>query len=71
MYLSLQQPFVPCYGVGNSVFLQRQVARFSRNDEILKCPYPVRLEGRGWSPTRYWADGLSLDRIGRDVSRGR
>ena len=55
VYLSLQEPFVPCYGVGNSLFLQRQVARLRGNDEILKCPYPMRLEGRGWSAMRYWA----------------
>ena len=55
VYLSLQEPFVPCYGVGNSLFLQRQVARLSGTDEILKCPYPVRIEGRGWFALRYWA----------------
>ena len=54
VYLSLQEPFVPCYGVGNSLFLQRQVARLSGNDQILKCPYPVRIEGRGFYAMRYW-----------------
>jgi hypothetical protein len=55
VYLSLHQPFVPCYGVGNSVFVQRQVARLTGSDDILRCPYPVRLENRGWFATRYWA----------------
>lgn len=55
VYLSLQLPFLPCYGVGNSVFLQRQVARLTGNPAILQCPYPVRLQERGWFVERYWA----------------
>ena len=36
-YLSLQEPFVPCYGVGISLFLQRQVARLTGNPRLGEC----------------------------------
>lgn len=55
VYLSLGEPFVPMYGVGNSVFLQRQVARLLDDDTILTRPYPVRIEARGWDAYGYWA----------------
>jgi hypothetical protein len=55
VYLSLDEPFVPCYGFGNSVFLQRQLARLTGNNGILDCPYPVRIEKRGWKASVYWA----------------
>lgn len=55
VYLSLQEPFIPGYGVGNSVFLQRQVARMWNNDEILYRSYPERIQGRGWNAHGYWA----------------
>ena len=55
VYLSLAEPFVPCYGVGNSVFLQRQMARLTGNQRFLECSYPVRIEKRGWSASVYWA----------------
>ena len=54
VYLSLQHPFVPCYGAGNSMFLQRQVARVTGHDEILECAYPARLDKTGAFATRYW-----------------
>lgn len=53
--LSLQEPFVPCYGVGHSVFLQRQVARLTGDVYFVECPYPVRIAHRGWRPTTFWA----------------
>jgi hypothetical protein len=55
VYLSLHEPFVPCFGVGNSVFLQRQLSRLTGRDYFLECPYPMRLKSRGWSPDGYWA----------------
>jgi hypothetical protein len=55
VYLSLQAPFVPCYGVGNSVFVQRQVARITGNEFFLDCPYPMRIESSGWHASGYWA----------------
>ena len=54
VYLSLQHPFVPCYGVGNSMFLQRQVARITGDETILRCAYPVRIHESGLYATRYW-----------------
>ncbi|HLE82819.1 MAG TPA: hypothetical protein VJG13_00650 [Thermoanaerobaculia bacterium] len=55
VYLSLEEPFVPSYGVGNSVFLQRQVARLARDPSLLERSYPVRIEARGWDAYGYWA----------------
>jgi hypothetical protein len=55
VYLSLQEPFVPMYGVGNSMFLQRQAARILHDPDILERPYPVRIESRGWNAQVYWA----------------
>ncbi len=55
VYLSLQEPFVPGYGVGNSVFLQRQAARLLGQPDILKRPYPERIQARGWNAYGYWA----------------
>ena len=53
-YLSLRQPFVPCYGVGNSMFLQRQVARLTGNPRLGECAYPFRLHESGFYASRYW-----------------
>jgi hypothetical protein len=55
VYLSLQAPFVPCYGVGNSVFLQRQLTRISGNRRFIECTYPMRIETSGWKASNYWA----------------
>jgi hypothetical protein len=48
LYLSLDEPFVPTYGVGNSYFAARQVARLTGNNDITLRPYPMRIEERGW-----------------------
>jgi hypothetical protein len=48
LYLSLDEPFVPTYGVGNSYFAARQVARLTGNADIVLRPYPMRIEERGW-----------------------
>lgn len=53
--LSLQEPFVPMFGVGNSTFLQRQAARMTGNDAILDLPYPVRIEKYGWDAELLWS----------------
>lgn len=55
VYLGLQEPFEPCYGVGNSVFLQRQVQRLTGNRYFVECSYPARLKARGWQPSVYWS----------------
>ncbi len=53
--LSLQEPFVPMYGVGNSTFLHRQVARITGDAGILELPYPVRIEKYGWDAQGLWS----------------
>ena len=55
VYLSLQEPFEPCYGVGNSVFLQRQLTRLTGNTRFVSCSYPARIQSKGWNATNYWA----------------
>jgi hypothetical protein len=67
VYLSLQEPFVPCYGVGNSVFLQRQVTRLSREHAFRRVPL-----SRQDRTSRLAADGLlgvhlCVDRVRRDI----
>jgi hypothetical protein len=53
--LAMREPFVPCYGVGHSVFLQRQMVRVTGSNYFIECPYPVRIEHRGWRATVFWA----------------
>jgi hypothetical protein len=53
--LSLREPFVPMYGVGNSMFLYRQAARLTGDENIMKQPYPVRIEKYGWDAYGLWS----------------
>ena len=53
--LSLREPFVPMYGVGNSMFLYRQAARITGNAGIAELPYPVRIEKYGWNSEGLWS----------------
>jgi len=53
--LSLQEPFVPMYGVGNSTFLYRQAGRIIGNSGIAELPYPVRIEKYGWDAQALWS----------------
>jgi hypothetical protein len=53
--LSLQEPFFPMYGFGNSTFLHRQAARITGDARILELPYPVRIEKYGWDAQGLWS----------------
>ena len=55
VYLSLDEPFVPMWGIGHSLFLQRQAARLTGNSAILERSYPERIEAKGWNAARSWA----------------
>lgn len=55
LYLALDEPFVPMFGVGYSQFLFRQVARIVDTPEILDLPYPVRLQKYGWDAYGHWS----------------
>lgn len=55
LYLSLDEPFVPMFGVGNSLFLFRQAARITGIKEIMDLPYPVRIEKYGWDAYGSWS----------------
>ena len=53
--LSMREPFVPMFGIGNSTFLYRQAARVTGDENIVKNPYPVRIEKYGWDSEGLWA----------------
>src|SRR5205814_10586855 len=55
LYLSLQKPFVPLFGVGNSIFLTQQAVRITGNQEIGKLSYPKRIEEDGWDALGLWS----------------
>jgi hypothetical protein len=53
--LALDKPWVPTFGVGNSMFLFRNVARTFGLPGIGELPYPVRLTASdGWDHMRLW-----------------
>ena len=43
LYLSLEKPFVPMFGVGHSMFVTRQAARITGIDELKSRSYPDRI----------------------------
>jgi hypothetical protein len=51
--LSLEQPFIFCYGVGNSYFLEGLSRRFVSTPIGLDA-YPARIEGTGWDRYGNW-----------------
>jgi hypothetical protein len=53
--LSMQKPFLPMFGVGNSFFFYRNAARLLQNPDIEYRPYPARLEKDGWSASGNWS----------------
>jgi hypothetical protein len=55
LYLSLEKPFVPMWGVGNSMFLYRNAAKITGMEEIEEMPYPVRIEEDGWDAYGKWS----------------
>lgn len=55
VYLALDKPFVPTFGVGNSFFLVRQTARLTGSPDLEQDPYPMRIEENGWDAYGYWS----------------
>lgn len=55
VHLALEEPFVPMWGVGHSLFLQRQLARLTGDPTIVKRSYPQRIAHRGWNAEGSWA----------------
>ena len=56
LYLSLDEPWVPMFGIGNSMFLYRNVAKLTGMSEIEEMPYPLRIERRyGWDAYGNWS----------------
>lgn len=58
--LALREPFVPCYGVGNSFFLSRQAARLTGESYFESCSYPARIEVKyGWNNRGLWSSAYT------------
>jgi hypothetical protein len=53
--LSLREPYVPMFGIGNSTFLSRQTARVIGDSGIPNRSYPVRIEKYGWDSVGLWS----------------
>jgi hypothetical protein len=54
--LALDEPFVPMFGVGNSMFLYFNAAKISGNSRIPNLPYPVRVEqSHSWDAYINWS----------------
>jgi len=55
LYSSLEVPYLPMFGVGNSMFSYRQAARITGNEEIMYLPYPTRISEFGWDAYGNWS----------------
>jgi hypothetical protein len=55
LHVAMQEPFVPMFGAGNSMFLQRNVAKLTADPTFECLPYPMRAERRGWSALGLWS----------------
>ncbi len=55
LYLSLDKPFVPMYGVGNSMFLYFNAIKITGMREIAEMPYPIRIGEDGWDGYVNWS----------------
>lgn len=53
--LALEEPFVPMWGAGHSMFLSRQVERLPGLRGFSARSYPVRIEPRGWDAYGRWS----------------
>lgn len=53
--LALDEPFVPMWGAGHSMFLSRQVERLPGLTEFSRRSYPVRIEKDGWDAYGRWS----------------
>jgi len=54
LYLALEKPFVPTFGVGNSFFLCRQAVRLTGVKALAEAPYPMRIEADGFDAYGLW-----------------
>jgi hypothetical protein len=56
LYLSLDKPFVPMFGIGNSMFLHRNIARLTGRRSVEEMSYPARIEKEdGWDAYGNWS----------------
>jgi hypothetical protein len=56
LYLALNEPYVPTFGVGNSFFLANNAARLTGAREIEELSYPMRLQRAGkWNAAGLWS----------------
>jgi hypothetical protein len=52
--LALKEPFIFCYGVGHSYFLEG-LSRHLVSTPIILNTYPARIAGNGWDPYLRWS----------------
>lgn len=55
VYLSLDEPFVPMFGIGNSRFLTYNASKITGIQDLDQMTYPGRIEGAGWDSSVRWA----------------
>lgn len=55
LYLSLEKPFIPMFGVGNSIFLYFNAIELTLIRDVENMPYPFRNEEDGWSGMGQWS----------------
>ena len=56
LYLALDKPFMPTFGVGNSFFLFRNIAKITGYSDLEKMPYPMRIDAEdGWNVYANWS----------------
>lgn len=53
--LALDEPFLPMFGIGNSMFLYLNAVKISGDETIRDMPYPVRVyKHQPWNPYGNW-----------------
>jgi hypothetical protein len=53
--LAIDRPFVPMFGIGNSMFLFNNFADLLGMESIRQMPYPSRIERFGWDAYGKWS----------------
>jgi len=56
LYLAIEKPFMPTFGVGNSFFLFRNIVKITDYTDLEKMPYPMRIDIEdGWNIYVNWS----------------
>jgi hypothetical protein len=55
LWLAMQKPFIPMWGIGHSTFLYRQAARITGNDSLEHLALPERISDEdGWTAVQFF-----------------